>query len=228
MCWTFLVRKMWFHLFLSSIYLSNISVPSTSFFCCPLSPLIFLKGPISSISPVVYSQRVNYSRGPRGPALYQVDPRLVCHFVYAAVYLTRSRVRGPSRDGPLIVTLTPELNNNPHYGVADSSWKSWFMNMLGAEACCLYPLALHSILGRRRPCASTFLLSPFPLSVLVITGTLHQENEGWSESLKSEINGSWDQELKRLPLLVFRWIHKKIIKRVLGWVDGYCRWLIGR
>lgn len=134
-------------------------------FCCPLSPLIFLKGLISSISPVGYSRRVNYSRGPRGPALYQVDPRLVCHFVYAAVYLTRSRVRGPSRDGPLIVTLTPELNNNPHYGVADSSWKSWFMNMLGAEACCLSLLAFHGsagISGRHRPCATTFLsFSPF-------------------------------------------------------------------
>lgn len=158
-------RKMWCHLSLSSIYLSNVSVALTSSFCCPLSPLIFLKGLISSISPVGYSRRVNYSRGPRGPALYQVDPRLVCHFVYAAVYLTRSRVRGPSRDGPLIVTLTPELNNNPHYGVADSSWKSWFMNMLGAEACCLSLLALHGsagISGRCRPCASTFLsFSPF-------------------------------------------------------------------
>ncbi len=107
--------------------------------------------------------------------------------------LTRSRVRGPSRDGPLIVTLTPELNNNPHYGVADSSWKSWFMNMLGAEACCLSLLALRSsagISGRHRPCASTFLSSPFPLSVLVITGTLHQETVGRSESLRYEINGS--------------------------------------
>lgn len=162
-------------------------------FCCPLSPLIFLKGLISSISPVGYSQRVNYSRGPCGPALYQVDPRLVCHFVYAAVYLTRSRVRGPSRDGPLIVTLTPELTNNPHYGVADSSWKSWFMNMLGAEACWLSLLALRSstgISGRHRPCASTFLSSPFPLSVLVITGTLHQETVGRSESLRYDINGS--------------------------------------
>lgn len=136
------------------------------------------------------------------PALYQVDPRLVCHFVYAAVYLTRSRVRGPSRDGPLIVTLTPELNNNPHYGVADSSWKSWFMNMLGAEACCLSLLALHSsagISGRHRPCASTFLSSPFLLSVLVITGNVVMSGDCTScrsESLRSEINGSCPLRLR--------------------------------
>ncbi len=182
------------------------------FFSVFLSALIFLKGLISSISPVGYSRRVNYSRGPCGPALYQVDPRLVCHFVYAAVYLTRSRVRGPSRDGPLIVTLTPELNNNPHYGVADSSWKSWFMNMLGAEACCFSLLALHGsagISGRRCPCASTFLSSPFPLSVLVITGTLRQETVHHADlrvwDLKSMVVLHWDQDINTFPpLLVFR------------------------